>query len=113
MISYEKYAEIRDKKNLKDSEIARRANIPQSTFSDWKKGKSAPKMEKLQKISEALGEPLSYLVSIGDSELDIEMQKIEQEKANQVDRAMKLYERYANASPEIQSAVELLLKSVQ
>lgn len=54
MISYENYAKFRNSQGLKDSEVAKMANIPQSTFSDWKKGKSTPKMEKLQKIADAL-----------------------------------------------------------
>lgn len=66
-MSYEKYVQIRTSKGLKDAEVARIAQIPASTFSDWKKGKSAPKTEKLQKIAEALG--VSYAELIG---MDIE-----------------------------------------
>lgn len=55
MITYEKYAEIRDSKGLKDIDVARKAGIQPSTFSEWKKGKCTPKFDKMSKIAEALG----------------------------------------------------------
>ena len=54
MITYERYAEIRNSKGLKDSDICRMTKIPQSTFSEWKNGKYIPKYEKMVRIAEAL-----------------------------------------------------------
>lgn len=62
MITYEQYVNFRDSKNMKDSDVAKAANIPASTFSDWKKGKSRPKEAKLMKISEALGITYAYMM---------------------------------------------------
>lgn len=61
-MTYENYCFFRDSKGLKDSDVARNANIPASTFSDWKKGKSSPKEAKLRKIAEALGVTYAYLM---------------------------------------------------
>ena len=55
MITYEEYENIRDSKGMKNADVARIAHIPPSTFTDWKQGKSAPKIEKMQKIINALG----------------------------------------------------------
>lgn len=55
MISYEKYATIRDSKGLTDGKVAERAGIGRSTFSDWKSGRSVPKYDKMCKIADALG----------------------------------------------------------
>ena len=63
MITYERYATFRDAKQMKDSDIAKKADIPQSTFSDWKKGKSTPKLEKMQKIAAALD--MDYFTFVG------------------------------------------------
>ena len=52
---YERYAEIRDRVGLKDSAVAKATGIGKSTFSDWKSGRSAPKMEKMKKIAEYFG----------------------------------------------------------
>ena len=54
MITYERYAEIRNSKGLKDSDICRMTGIPQSTFSEWKNGKYMPKSDKMAKIAAAL-----------------------------------------------------------
>lgn len=51
---YTRYAELRNAKGLKDFDVAKAAGIPSSTFSDWKSGKSKPKIEKLMKIAKVL-----------------------------------------------------------
>lgn len=54
-MSYEVYRQIRDLQGIKsDAEVARKAGITVSTFSDWKSGRSEPKMLKLAKIAQAL-----------------------------------------------------------
>lgn len=52
---YTKYVELRDSANVRDFEVAKATGIPSSTFSDWKKGKSKPKLEKLVKIARFFG----------------------------------------------------------
>lgn len=63
MITYEKYVLYRNSKKMKDSDVAKKAGIPASTFSDWKKGKSSPKEAKLIKIANALD--VSYSLFMG------------------------------------------------
>lgn len=60
---YERYCEIRDARGFTDYEIAKKTGINPATFSDWKKGKSAPKVEKLAKIAAVLGTSIDYLVT--------------------------------------------------
>ena len=55
MITYEKYAEIRNSKGMRDADVARAAKIPPSTFTEWKKGEYTPKFDKMCKIADALG----------------------------------------------------------
>lgn len=62
MLTYENYAKFRNSQRLRDSDVAKKAGIPQSTFSDWKKGKSTPKMEKIQKIADALGTTPAHIM---------------------------------------------------
>lgn len=68
-IMYEKYCNIRDKKGLKDADVAKATGISASTFSDWKSGRSQPKQEKLKKIASALGVSLDYLTGQDDTPL--------------------------------------------
>lgn len=52
---YAKYAELRDKAEKSDFEIARESGISPSTLSDWKAGRYTPKVNKLMKIAAVLG----------------------------------------------------------
>lgn len=60
---YDRYCKLRDSMNLKDSDIAKQAKITPSTFSDWKKGKSAPNVAKMVAIARVLGTSVEYLVT--------------------------------------------------
>lgn len=52
---YAKYAELRDAKGVNDAKVSEATGIPRSTFTDWKQGRSNPKLEKLLKIADFFG----------------------------------------------------------
>lgn len=66
MNGYERYALIREVRKMKDSQVALKADIGKSTFSDWKSGRSTPKDEKMKKIADALDVNIDFLK--GDSD---------------------------------------------
>jgi repressor LexA len=71
---YATYVKLRDAKGLRDIDVSKATNIPPSTFTDWKTGKSRPKLEKLVKIARCLGVTLDEFVDEcvggdGDSEI--------------------------------------------
>lgn len=70
--AYERYCEIRNKLNYKDSDVAKGAKITKSTFSDWKAGRYTPKQEKMQKIADFFGVTVDYIMTGNES---IEPQK--------------------------------------
>lgn len=43
-------------------QVAKATGIATATFSDWKRGRSTPKQDKLQKIANYFEVPLSYLL---------------------------------------------------
>lgn len=59
---YAKYAELRDSKGFKDSDVAKATGIYQSTFTDWKNGKSTPKIDKLLKVANFFGVPIDVFL---------------------------------------------------
>ncbi len=59
---YEKYVELRDEKNVTDYRVADETGITKSTFSDWKSGRSSPKIDKLKKIADYFGVPIEYFL---------------------------------------------------
>lgn len=44
---YEKYVALRDEKGVTDYRVAEDTGITKSTFTDWKNGRSKPKLDKL------------------------------------------------------------------
>ena len=66
IVSYDRYAAIRDKKGLTDYRVALSADIVKSTFSDWKSNRSMPKLEKLSRIAKVLDVPIESLMTETD-----------------------------------------------
>ena len=62
---YATYAEVRDSQKLTDYQVAKGTGIAPSTISDWKLGKSVPKVDKLMAIAEFLGISLDLLCGVG------------------------------------------------
>lgn len=63
---YERFAELLKEKGLTAYRISKEINVSQSTLSDWKKGKSTPKTDKLQLIADYLEVSIDYLVGKTD-----------------------------------------------
>ena len=59
---YEKYVNLREEKGLTDYKVSEMTGIPKSTFSDWKSGRSVPKIEKLKKIAYCFGVTVDYFL---------------------------------------------------
>lgn len=59
---YAKYAELRDKKGVRDADVARAINVNQSTLTDWKNGLYTPKVDKMIKLADYFGVPLDVFV---------------------------------------------------
>ena len=58
---YSDYRIVRDAKRLTDYKVAKATGISRSTFSDWKSGRSSPKLEKLRKIADFLEVPVEFI----------------------------------------------------
>lgn len=59
---YEKYAELRDSKEITDYRVASDTGITKSTFTDWKTGRSKPKAEKLKILADYFGVSVDYFL---------------------------------------------------
>lgn len=59
---YEKYLKLRDEKGITDYRVSQDTGIAKSTFTDWKNGRSAPKIEKLKKIADYFGVTIDYFL---------------------------------------------------
>ena len=65
---YKEYVKLRDERGVTDYRVAKETGITKSTFTDWKNGRSEPKIDKLTKIARFFGVSVERLiVSGGDS----------------------------------------------
>ncbi len=57
---YKKYVELRDERKVTDYKVSKSTGITKSTFSDWKSGRSKPKLNKLAILAKYFDVPLEY-----------------------------------------------------
>lgn len=87
---YEIYQILLDEKGLKNADVARATGISDMTLSDWKRGKSVPKSDKIRKIAEYLNVSVDYLMTGKEMEFTAEMAEIDLELSRMKERT-KLY----------------------
>ena len=73
-IMYEIFQKLLNEKGVKTSDVARATGISNLTFSDWKRGKCVPKIDKLQKIADYFGVTVEYLMTGKNSETQLSKQ---------------------------------------
>lgn len=59
---YEKYEGLLTKYNKTSYQVSKETKIAQSVLSGWKTGRSTPKIDKLQKIADYFGVPITYFL---------------------------------------------------
>ena len=59
---YEIFEQLLKKRKITPYRVSKETGVPQSTLSDWKRGRSVPKAEKLQKIADYLNVTIDYLL---------------------------------------------------
>lgn len=59
---YEKFAELLEKTNKTAYQVSKETGISQSVLSDWKRGRSKPKAEKLKILADYFGVSIEYFL---------------------------------------------------
>ena len=90
---YEIFANLLDLYHIKAAEVSRSTGIHPSTFSDWKSGKSRPKLDKMQKIADFFGVTVEYLMGLP---VDVEMKVVSEEEA----RILQIFRSLNSAGKE-------------
>lgn len=92
---YERYLQLLEENNMKNADVARATKIHPSTFSDWKKGKSSPKIDKLQKIADYFDVQVDWLS--GDSEFKTKEQWLQHlDETTDLDKLRSNVRKYEN-----------------
>lgn len=64
---YEIFSTLLQKNGVTSYKVSKETGVSQSTLSDWKRGLSTPKLDKLQKIADYFGVTVNYLMTGEDS----------------------------------------------
>lgn len=59
---YKKYIQLRNEKGVTDYKVSVDTGITKSTFSDWKNGRSKPKLDKLKILADYFGVSIDYFL---------------------------------------------------
>lgn len=76
---FERYLEMLKERKIKNIDVSRATGIPASTFSDWKKGKSSPKRDKIEKIANFFEINPDWLAGTSDIKTKLKEHPYEQE----------------------------------
>ena len=63
MKSYDNYAKLKELKGVNDFAVSKSTGIAPATMSDWKNGRTEPKIDKLQRIADYFNVTLEYLMT--------------------------------------------------
>ena len=109
----ERIRERRQELNLTQSELAERAGVADKTaISRIEHAGNDITMRQIRKLAPALETTQAYLMGWENpDESEKEQKPAEEPNIDLMRKALELYNEYANASPEVRTAVELLLKS--
>ena len=109
---YEIYQRLLDEKGLKNSDVSRATGISNMTLSDWKRGKTKPKMDKMQKIADFLCVSVDYLMTGKEPEFTLEMADTDVALTNMEKRlkeyALKLADLPKDKQEHIMSLIDML-----
>lgn len=99
---YEIYQKLLDMNGVKSADVARATGISNMTFSDWKNGKSTPKMDKIEKIAKYFGVTTDYMMG----------KKPEVPSASMADDHLELIKLYSSLSEADQKAIMQIMRSM-
>lgn len=63
---YDVFERLLNNGGMSVAEVCKATGISHSTMTDWKKGRTTPKLDKLKKLADYFGVPLSYFTSNND-----------------------------------------------
>lgn len=66
---YENFSKLLQKYGVTSYKVSKETGVSQSTLSDWKRGVSTPKHDKLQKIADYFGVSVEYIISGTDTKV--------------------------------------------
>lgn len=102
---YERFKKLCEQKGISISQACKEIGLQPSAATNWKTRGGTATVETCQRIADYFGVTVDYIMTGEIPSL--------KKPETPPDKATELYEKYLKASPEVQKAVELLLKADQ
>lgn len=96
-MAYDRIFEIMKEKELTAYRVSKDTGISQASLADWRKGRSRPKIDKLQKLSEYFGVSIQYLT--GESDQIDDTQQMQAPNGYYVDKETAEYAEMLRTRP--------------
>lgn len=96
-MAYDRIFEIMKEKELTAYRVSKDTGISQASLADWRKGRSKPKIDKLQKLSEYFGVSIQYLT--GESDQIDDTQQMQTPNGYYVDKETAEYAEMLRTRP--------------
>lgn len=96
-MAYNRIFEIMKERELTAYRVSKDTGISQASLADWRKGRSKPKIDKLQKLSEYFGVSISYLT--GESNEIDDTQQMQAPNGYYVDKETAEYAEMLRTRP--------------
>lgn len=115
---YEIFEQLLQKNGITAYKVAKDTGVTQSTLSDWKRGRSKPKADSLEKIANYFNVSLKYLMSGEEKDggetyyLNDETAEIAQEIFENKELRL-LFDASKNATPEDLKTIHSMLLALQ
>lgn len=61
---FKKVEELVQENNISFYALGKEIGLPSSFFSEWKRGKMTPKIDKIKKIADYFGKPIEYFMEL-------------------------------------------------
>lgn len=110
---YEIYQRLLDEKGLKNSDVSRGTGISNMTLSDWKRGKTKPKMDKMKLIADFLNVSVDYLMTGEEYEFSVEMAQKDLALSNMSERLKEYALKLSEMSEDKQELVLQLIDKLE
>ena len=107
----ERLRQIMSIRNVKQVEIIEKTGINKGALSSYLSGRYMPKQDNIYKLAKVLDVNPAWLMGL-DVPMEAPQEPIDYED-DKVKEALIMYNAYANASPDVRQAVEILLRSTQ
>ena len=96
-MAYDRIFEIMKEKELTAYRVSKDTGISQASLADWRKGRSKPKIDKFQKLSEYFGVSIQYLT--GESDQIDDTQQMQAPNGYYVDKETAEYAEMLRTRP--------------